>query len=131
MFPPHKFTAFKSTEKTTTEVMVLYSLLIINFFLTLSTTHLGELLLLLNEKKIVAALENNAFSDFEDGLQEECAVESMADYIVTRNPADFKHSSQKSEISHINFSEEIFFFLYKNTFIHFISNPNSPTDRSN
>jgi len=27
MFPPHKFTAFKSTEKTTTEVMVLYSLL--------------------------------------------------------------------------------------------------------
>ena len=48
MFPPHKFTAFKSTEKTTTEVMVLYSLLIINFFLTLSTTRLGELLLLLN-----------------------------------------------------------------------------------
>ena len=26
----------------------------------------------LNEKKIVAALENNVFSDFEDGLQEEC-----------------------------------------------------------
>ena len=33
----------------------------------------------LNEKKIVAALENNAFSDF----------------IVTRNPADFKHSRVK------------------------------------
>lgn len=49
----------------------------------------------LNEKKIVAALENNAFSDFEDGLQEECAVEAMADYIVTRNPADFKHSRVK------------------------------------
>lgn len=49
----------------------------------------------LNEKKIVAALENNAFSDFEDGLQEECAVESMADYIVIRNPADFKHSRVK------------------------------------
>ena len=47
------------------------------------------------QKKIVAALENNAFSDFEDGLQEECAVESMADYIVTRNPADFKHSRVK------------------------------------
>ena len=47
------------------------------------------------KKKIVAALENNAFSDFEDGLQEECAVESMADYIVTRNPADFKHSRVK------------------------------------
>ena len=49
----------------------------------------------LNEKKIVAALENNAFSDFEDGLQEECAVESMADYIVTRNPADFANSRVK------------------------------------
>lgn len=49
----------------------------------------------LNEKKIVAALENNVFSDFEDGLQEECAVESMAYYIVTRNPADFKHSRVK------------------------------------
>ena len=44
---------------------------------------------------VVAALENNAFSDFEDGLQEECAVEAMADYIVTRNPADFKHSRVK------------------------------------
>ena len=40
-------------------------------------------------------MENNAFSDFEDGLQEECAVESMADYIVTRNPADFKNSRVK------------------------------------
>ena len=28
-------------------------------------------------------------------FQEECAVESMADYIVTRNPADFKHSRVK------------------------------------
>ena len=87
MFPPHKFTDFKSTEKTTTEVMVLYSLLI----------NLCEIFQIsdLNEKKIVAALENNVFSDFEDGLQEECAVESMADYIVTRNPADFKHSRVK------------------------------------
>ena len=49
----------------------------------------------MNEKKIVAALENNAFSDFGDGLQEECAVETMADYIVTRNPVDFKHSRVK------------------------------------
>ena len=40
-------------------------------------------------------MEFNVFSDFEDGLQEECAVESMADYIVTRNPADFKHSRVK------------------------------------
>lgn len=46
----------------------------------------------LNEKRIIAALENEMFSDFEDGLQEECAVASMADYLVTRNPSDFKHS---------------------------------------
>lgn len=49
----------------------------------------------LNEKRIIAALENEMFSDFEDGLQEECAVASMADYIVTRNPSDFKHSRIK------------------------------------
>ena len=48
-----------------------------------------------NEKRIIAALENEMFSDFEDGLQEECAVASMADYLVTRNPSDFKHSRIK------------------------------------
>ena len=49
----------------------------------------------LNEKRIIAALENEMFSDFEDGLQEECAVASMADYLITRNPSDFKHSRIK------------------------------------
>ena len=49
----------------------------------------------LNAKKILAALENEKFVDFEDCLQEECAVESMADYIVTRNPADFAKSRVK------------------------------------
>ena len=49
----------------------------------------------LNAKKILAALENEKFVDFEDCLQEECAVESMADYIVTRNPADFVNSRVK------------------------------------
>lgn len=49
----------------------------------------------LNEKRIIAALENEMFSDFEDGLQEECAVAFMADYLVTRNPSDFKHSRIK------------------------------------
>ena len=39
--------------------------------------------------------EKRMFSDFEDGLQEECAVASMADYLVTRNPSDFKHSRIK------------------------------------
>lgn len=49
----------------------------------------------LNAKKILAALENEKFVDFEDCLHEECAVESMADYIVTRNPADFANSRVK------------------------------------
>ena len=49
----------------------------------------------LNAKKILAALENEKFVDFEDCLQEECAVESMADYIVTRNLADFANSRVK------------------------------------
>ena len=49
----------------------------------------------LNAKKILAALENEKFVDFEDCLEEECAVESMADYIVTRNPADFANSRVK------------------------------------
>ncbi len=39
--------------------------------------------------KIFSALDNEDFSDFEDGLQEECAVAISADYIVTRNAKDF------------------------------------------
>jgi hypothetical protein len=35
------------------------------------------------------------FLDFEDCLQEECAVAETVNYIVTRNPADFKQSSVK------------------------------------
>lgn len=49
----------------------------------------------LNAKKILAALDNSKFSDFEDCLQEECAVEELADYIVTRNPDDFKNARVK------------------------------------
>ena len=39
--------------------------------------------------KIISALDNVDFSDFEDCLQEECAVAVSADYIVTRNVKDF------------------------------------------
>ena len=49
----------------------------------------------LNAEKIISAAENEEFLDFEDCLQEECAVEAMADYIVTRNPADYKKSRVK------------------------------------
>ena len=46
----------------------------------------------LDSKKIMSAVENNEFKDFEDALQEECAVTESVDYIVTRNPSDFKTS---------------------------------------
>lgn len=49
----------------------------------------------LNTEKIMSAIENEEFIDFEDCLQEECAVEAMADYIVTRNPDDYKRSRIK------------------------------------
>lgn len=50
----------------------------------------------LNESKIKSAIENENFLDFEDCLQEECAVEAMADYIVTRNPKDYGESRVKA-----------------------------------
>lgn len=49
----------------------------------------------LDKEKILSAVQNEEFSDFEDCLQEECAVEEAADYIVTRNPNDYKRSRIK------------------------------------
>lgn len=49
----------------------------------------------LNAQRIMSALDNNSFLDFEDCIQEECAAEEMADYIVTRNPGDFTASRVK------------------------------------
>ncbi len=40
--------------------------------------------------KLQNSLRNEVFSDFEDSLQEECAIASHADYIVTRNIKDFE-----------------------------------------
>ena len=42
--------------------------------------------------KLIFALQNDIFSDFEDCLQVECAKYFKADYIVTRNTKDFKGS---------------------------------------
>lgn len=42
--------------------------------------------------KIKSALKDTEFSDFEDCLQMECAKAFNAQYIVTRNPRDFKTS---------------------------------------
>ncbi|MDD3240159.1 MAG: PIN domain-containing protein [Lachnospira sp.] len=41
---------------------------------------------------ILVALENEDFDDFEDCLQMRCAVNTNAQYIVTRNPSDFTSS---------------------------------------
>lgn len=44
-------------------------------------------------EKLQKALKNEHFNDFEDCLQMECAKEYHADYIITRNIADFRQSS--------------------------------------
>ena len=42
--------------------------------------------------KILSALDNDRFEDFEDCLQMECAVGIGAEYIITRNLPDFVNS---------------------------------------
>ena len=49
-----------------------------------------------SQSEILAAIENDKFSDFEDCLQDECAQEFDADFIVTRNVKDFAHSTVKA-----------------------------------
>ena len=39
------------------------------------------------------ALERNDFPDFEDCLQDECAIQNHVDYIITRNTSDFSNSN--------------------------------------
>jgi hypothetical protein len=46
----------------------------------------------IDAEKIKSALRNKDFKDFEDCLQDECAKEFEADYIVTRNLKDFEAS---------------------------------------
>ena len=46
----------------------------------------------IDKNKILEALANENFSDFEDCLQMECALAFKVDYIVTRNVNDFKGS---------------------------------------
>ena len=43
--------------------------------------------------KLIAALQNENFTDFEDCLHAECAKCFAADYIVTRNTKDFTGST--------------------------------------
>ena len=46
----------------------------------------------IDKDKLVGALFNEDFSDFEDCLQAECASTFKADYIVTQNTKHFVHS---------------------------------------
>ena len=49
----------------------------------------------IDKQKIVSALKNKAFEDFEDfedGLQHECAVSEYLEAIITRNKDDFASS---------------------------------------
>ena len=47
----------------------------------------------IQKKQVIDALANEDFDDLEDLLQAECAKAVNADYIVTRNIADFSTSS--------------------------------------
>lgn len=45
-----------------------------------------------NHKEVVNAIQNKNFKDFEDCLQDKCAITAGAEYIITRNPLDFEYS---------------------------------------
>ncbi len=50
----------------------------------------------IDKVKLMAGLQNEEFSDFEDCLQMECAKSFGAEYIVTRNINDYKISEIKA-----------------------------------
>ncbi|MBO6178732.1 MAG: PIN domain-containing protein [Selenomonadaceae bacterium] len=53
-------------------------------------------------EKVVEALKDDDFKDFEDCLQEKCAMSVNADYIITENIKDFS-SSKIPAITPIDF----------------------------
>jgi len=44
------------------------------------------------KNEIMKAIDNESFADFEDCLQDKCAKEVKADYIITCNVEDFRES---------------------------------------
>ncbi|HBB43546.1 MAG TPA: PIN domain nuclease [Treponema sp.] len=46
-----------------------------------------------NDASVLAAASNDSFSDFEDSMQNESALFSGSDYIITRNKKDFENST--------------------------------------
>ena len=49
-----------------------------------------------SHSRVRSALMRENFKDFEDCLQDECAKEVQADYIITRNVTDFAYSDTKA-----------------------------------
>lgn len=49
-----------------------------------------------DQNEVIKAIENSDFKDFEDCLQDRCAVSISADYIVTRNVKDFAAAETKA-----------------------------------
>ncbi len=49
-----------------------------------------------DQGEVIKAIEKSDFKDFEDCLQDRCAVSVAADYIVTRNVKDFTTAEIKA-----------------------------------
>ena len=49
----------------------------------------------ISHEKVVEAVQNKSFHDFEDCLQDECAYSVHADYLVTCNVKDFASAKTK------------------------------------
>ncbi|MEL6823927.1 MAG: PIN domain-containing protein [Calditrichota bacterium] len=44
------------------------------------------------DERVIDRALNSGFSDFEDAIQYQCAMENNLDFIITRNKADYKKS---------------------------------------
>lgn len=58
-----------------------------------------------SHESVIEAIDKADFKDFEDCLQDKCAMEVNADYIVTRNVKDFATSSIKA-ITPVDFCKQ-------------------------
>lgn len=59
-----------------------------------------------SQAEIMDAIERDKFEDFEDCLQDKCAKEAGADYIITVNEKDFSHSETPA-LNPADFLEQI------------------------
>ena len=57
-----------------------------------SALHVMEKCASASQKAVMRAIKMDNFKDFEDCLQDRCAEEVSANYIITRNTADFEAS---------------------------------------